>query len=45
MYDRKNDYRWMVDRRVPSIAVASYDELGQRTMVDVLVSPKPLELR
>lgn len=44
VYDLHNDYRWVYERTVPAITQTTYDELGGRSMVDVLVSRQPLEL-
>jgi len=44
-YDLHNDYRWVVERAVPRITAASYDDFTSRKMADVLVSREPLHLR
>lgn len=44
VYDLKNDYRWAFERKVPSIAEASYSDFQDRSQADVLVSRQPLTL-
>lgn len=45
IYDLHNDYRWAVERKVPEITEATYDDFHDRAAADVLLSREPLALR
>ncbi|WP_158089941.1 FkbM family methyltransferase [Mycobacterium europaeum] len=42
VYDLHNDYRWLYERTVPVITQTTYSDLVSHSMVDVLVSRRPL---
>lgn len=44
VYDLHNDYRWLFERKVPSITEVSYRDFYNRASADVLVSREPLAL-
>ncbi|MBY0291207.1 MAG: FkbM family methyltransferase [Mycobacteriaceae bacterium] len=44
VYDRRNDYRWFYERKVPSITEVTYEELNNQHTAYVLLSRQPLVL-
>ncbi|MCB0935917.1 MAG: FkbM family methyltransferase [Mycobacterium sp.] len=44
VYDLHNDWRWLYERAVPAITQANYADFAGRSMVDVLVSRRRLDV-
>ncbi len=44
IYDLHNDYRWIYERKVPSITAATYEDFYRRKSADILLSRQPLAL-
>jgi FkbM family methyltransferase len=44
VYDRHNDYRWIFERRVPTITEAAYGDFNDRHTAYVILSRQPLTL-
>jgi FkbM family methyltransferase len=44
VYDLHNDYRWLFERKVPTITQAAYRDFYDRDFADVLLSRQPLVL-
>jgi FkbM family methyltransferase len=44
VYDLHNDYRWILERKVPAITEMAYRDCYRRKVADVLLSRQPLAL-